>query len=126
MGKLASGKTVLITGASRGVGECLACCLAREGAKLILISEEKTKDELKQVGGWGGREVRGTGEGRAMAAAVQGSGGRSEGGRSEGRTAELCPRGGRAGRQGGPPLLGILRPSCSPSQYDEQAWHATP
>ncbi len=54
MSKLAQGKTVLITGASTGVGEVLACCLAREGAKLILISEEKTKDQLKQArdGGW--------------------------------------------------------------------------
>lgn len=54
MSKLAQGKTVLITGASTGVGEVLACCLAREGAKLILISEEKTQDQLKQArdGGW--------------------------------------------------------------------------
>ncbi|KAL4458667.1 hypothetical protein ABPG75_013532 [Micractinium tetrahymenae] len=49
MSKLAQNKTVLITGASTGVGEVLACTLAREGAKLILISEEKTQDQLKQA-----------------------------------------------------------------------------
>lgn len=49
-GKLLSGETVLITGASRGVGECLAHCFAREGAKLVLCAEEGSKDALKQVG----------------------------------------------------------------------------
>lgn len=46
--KLLQGKTVLITGASRGVGETLSCHLARHGAKLVLVSEKG--DDLKQVG----------------------------------------------------------------------------
>ncbi|KAL4859226.1 Acyl-coenzyme A oxidase [Chlorella vulgaris] len=38
---LLSGKTVLVTGASRGVGELLCCCLARHGAKkLIMVAED--------------------------------------------------------------------------------------
>ena len=36
MGKL-EGKTVLITGASRGIGLAIARALDREGAKLILV-----------------------------------------------------------------------------------------
>ncbi|EFN54113.1 hypothetical protein CHLNCDRAFT_135473 [Chlorella variabilis] len=45
--KLLQGKTVLITGASRGVGETLSCHLARHGAKLVLVSEKG--DDLKQT-----------------------------------------------------------------------------
>ncbi|PSC71095.1 cytochrome P450 [Micractinium conductrix] len=46
-GKLLENQTVLITGASRGVGECLAHCLAHEGARLILVAE--SDDGLKEV-----------------------------------------------------------------------------
>ena len=50
MGTLLEGKTVLITGASRGVGATLACALARQGAaKLLLVAEEGSQDELHQV-----------------------------------------------------------------------------
>ena len=50
MSNMLQGKTVLITGASRGVGATLACALARQGAsKLILVSEESSQDELHQV-----------------------------------------------------------------------------
>jgi NAD(P)-dependent dehydrogenase (short-subunit alcohol dehydrogenase family) len=50
MSNLLQGKTVLITGASRGVGATLACALARQGAsKLILVSEEGSQDKLHQV-----------------------------------------------------------------------------
>lgn len=45
---LLSGKTVLITGASQGVGEVLCCCLARHGAKkLIMVAEDM--QGIKQV-----------------------------------------------------------------------------
>ena len=50
MSKLLEGKTVLLTGASRGVGATLACALARQGAaKLLLVAEEGSPDELHQV-----------------------------------------------------------------------------
>ena len=46
------GRTVLITGASRGLGSTLACAFARAGAgKLILVAGEGGKQELQQVGG---------------------------------------------------------------------------
>eukprot|EP00887_Chlorella_sp_A99_P006576 scaffold3.g6576.t1 len=47
-GKLLQGKTVLITGASRGIGAELSCALAREGAKLVLVGSPGTQDELHQ------------------------------------------------------------------------------
>ncbi len=40
MGKL-EGKTVLITGASRGIGLAIARCLNDEGAKLILAARNR-------------------------------------------------------------------------------------
>ncbi|KAI3435995.1 hypothetical protein D9Q98_002052 [Chlorella vulgaris] len=53
---LLSGKTVLITGASQGVGEVLCCCLARHGAKkLIMVAEDmqgikQTQEKCKSEG----------------------------------------------------------------------------
>ena len=42
-------KTVLLTGASRGIGHDLACALAQEGAKLIVVAHPWHADDLKQV-----------------------------------------------------------------------------
>ena len=50
MAKLLDGKKVLLTGASKGIGQELACAFAREGAFLILCAEPATKGELEQVG----------------------------------------------------------------------------
>lgn len=41
------GKVVWITGASSGIGESLAYCLAQHGAKLVLSA--RREDELKRV-----------------------------------------------------------------------------
>ena len=41
------GKTAIVTGAGRGIGEAIVLLLAREGARLTLVS--RTEDELKQV-----------------------------------------------------------------------------
>lgn len=42
-----NGKTVFITGASFGIGECLALMLAKTGANLILVA--RTKDKLQAI-----------------------------------------------------------------------------
>jgi short-subunit dehydrogenase len=45
--KQLTGKTVLITGASYGIGECLAECLAETGAHLLLVA--RTAEKLIEV-----------------------------------------------------------------------------
>ena len=56
MTKSLSGKTALITGASRGIGASLAKLLAKEGAHVILIARtvgglEAVDDEIRKEGG---------------------------------------------------------------------------
>lgn len=55
LSKAVAGKTVLITGASYGIGECVASGLAREGTTLILVARTEEKllalaQELGQTG----------------------------------------------------------------------------
>ncbi|HVA36013.1 MAG TPA: 3-oxoacyl-ACP reductase, partial [Candidatus Dormibacteraeota bacterium] len=45
------GKTALVTGASRGIGEAIAETLRRDGAKLILLDVPALGDDLKKVAG---------------------------------------------------------------------------
>src|ERR1700681_3839368 len=56
-----SGKTALVTGASRGIGRATALALAQAGAQ-VLVHYGKGRDEADAVG----TEIRGTG-GRAEA-----------------------------------------------------------
>lgn len=46
-GQLLAGKWCVVTGASRGIGRCIAEALAREGAHLVLVS--RNKDKLHEV-----------------------------------------------------------------------------
>jgi len=47
MGQMLSGKVVLLTGASRGIGRAMAWGLAEAGADLIIVS--RTRDEIEAV-----------------------------------------------------------------------------
>ena len=44
-----TGKTILVTGASRGIGEATAQILARDGAKVICLDVPSALDELQKV-----------------------------------------------------------------------------
>ncbi len=48
---LLSGKKVLLTGASRGIGAAIACAVAKEGASLTLVAHPHHEQDLKQVCG---------------------------------------------------------------------------
>ena len=43
------GKKVLVTGASRGIGEAIAECMARDGAQVICLDVPQAKDALQAV-----------------------------------------------------------------------------
>ena len=45
------GKTVVITGATSGIGEVAACTLAQQGARIVLIARDRTRGEhtLKRI-----------------------------------------------------------------------------
>ncbi|KAI7846140.1 hypothetical protein COHA_000401 [Chlorella ohadii] len=45
---LLSGKKVLLTGASRGIGAAIACAVAKEGASLTLVAHPHHEQDLKQ------------------------------------------------------------------------------
>src|ERR1044071_9121214 len=51
-----NGKSVLITGGSRGLGHALALCLSSKGAKVVLVAREKSKldeavSDIRSAGG---------------------------------------------------------------------------
>jgi short-subunit dehydrogenase len=40
------GKTVVITGATSGIGEVAACTLAQQGARIVLIARDRARVTL--------------------------------------------------------------------------------
>lgn len=52
-----SGKTVLVTGASRGIGAAIARCFATEGARLVLVARSSEVEALAASLRAGGHEV---------------------------------------------------------------------
>ncbi len=54
---LLTGKTALVTGASRGIGRCIALCLAKQGAEVIVnysTSKEKAEQVVAEIASNGG------------------------------------------------------------------------
>ena len=56
MGERLQGKVAIITGASRGIGAAIACYMAEEGAKVVLVSRkieglEAVANEIRENGG---------------------------------------------------------------------------
>lgn len=45
-----SGKTAMVTGGTRGIGQAMAIALAEAGADIVLIQVEQTKKTLTSVG----------------------------------------------------------------------------
>ena len=64
------GKRALVTGASRGIGECVARCFAAEGARLYLAADG-TQDELENVASECGTAAHGVFDLREEGAAEQ-------------------------------------------------------
>jgi short-subunit dehydrogenase len=49
--KTLENKTVLLTGASRGIGHDLACAIAKEGGKLVIVAHPWHEEDLRKVRG---------------------------------------------------------------------------
>ena len=73
MAKRLSGKVVLITGASAGIGKASALALAGEGADLVLTArrQERLEELVRAVQQAGGRAVTAVASSRAVAAALE-------------------------------------------------------
>eukprot|EP00887_Chlorella_sp_A99_P004686 scaffold4.g4686.t1 len=71
MSKLLEGRTVLLTGASRGIGAELAATLSKEGAKLIMatqkFAEEMAGKDISVLINNAGEGARGSGLVNALA-----------------------------------------------------------
>ena len=52
-----AGKTALVTGASRGIGQAIAETLHRDGASLVLLDVPALSDDLQEVAGRLGAET---------------------------------------------------------------------